>query len=257
LVESTKIEEGPHCSNSANPTHQTPIEVATMQNQDNSQQSSGGFVYFLATEYREFIKIGFSTSVVDRVYQLGTERPTGSEIRLLGCIPGTYQTERWFHKRFDAYRDKGEWFRSCPELSLLLEAMGFGSGILRGRKRKQIDASDTGLTLSEQAIRKIVRSETRTCLEAIVASAVPEFRRRIVGEHIKAAQKKMRESGEHIGRPFKVADAGEIWRMRNAGVSVTAIARQLKIGRQTVYDYLSNTRNAAALAAANAINAEE
>jgi hypothetical protein len=53
-------------------------------------QKGGGYVYFIEAEGWEFVKIG---RVFTRLLELGTLRPRNFRLQLLGCIPGTRQTE--------------------------------------------------------------------------------------------------------------------------------------------------------------------
>lgn len=80
-----------------------PIKAPSMA----SPQGKCGFVYFL--RMGEAVKIGFATNVASRMkgIQTGCAEPT----ELLKVVPGTDQTERYFHVHFAPYRQKGEWFR--------------------------------------------------------------------------------------------------------------------------------------------------
>ncbi len=75
-----------------------------------------GYVYFLRCG--DTVKIGFSKSVPKRVKSLSAATPHETEI--VKVIPGTTQTERYFHAHFSAYRQKGEWFRLEGELAAFL-----------------------------------------------------------------------------------------------------------------------------------------
>jgi hypothetical protein len=69
----------------------------------------GGNVYFIECAGR--IKIGFSTDVKNRMYQLATSAP--SKLTLIATISGTYQLERAVQKHLLPHRVKGEWFHDC------------------------------------------------------------------------------------------------------------------------------------------------
>jgi hypothetical protein len=73
-----------------------------------------GVVYFLANA-EGFIKIGFSTDVVQRQATLQIGSP--SELRLLGFLPASNRIEAELKHRFRALRVRGEWHR--PEKPLL------------------------------------------------------------------------------------------------------------------------------------------
>lgn len=71
--------------------------------------SVAGVVYFITTKDALFVKIGFSTKPQERVQALQTSSPV--KLSLLAMIPGTMETERYFHELFSDYRTDGEWFR--------------------------------------------------------------------------------------------------------------------------------------------------
>lgn len=72
-------------------------------------------VYFAQAEHQREIKIGFSTQVENRLYNLGQQRFT--TMNLLGWIPGGPKVERDMHAKFAHLRIGGEWFH--PEAELL------------------------------------------------------------------------------------------------------------------------------------------
>ncbi|TPJ70445.1 MULTISPECIES: GIY-YIG nuclease family protein [unclassified Mesorhizobium] len=75
-----------------------------------------GFVYFLAMGDK--VKIGFSTNVGKRLKAIQTACPLPAEI--VKIIPGSEQTERYFHAHFAANRINGEWFAMDGHLSTFL-----------------------------------------------------------------------------------------------------------------------------------------
>src|SRR5262249_6220084 len=80
------------------------------------RQGPMGFVYFVETKDKQYIKIGFSVRPMTRLSELGTLRPSGFALSLIGCIPGSPETERWLHHKFAHLRDNGEWFSAKEEL---------------------------------------------------------------------------------------------------------------------------------------------
>ena len=66
-----------------------------------------GYVYFL--RMGDTLKIGFSRNVGVRLRSIQTGCPEPAEV--IKIIPGTDQTERYFHAHFAAHRLSGEWFR--------------------------------------------------------------------------------------------------------------------------------------------------
>jgi hypothetical protein len=77
-----------------------------------------GFVYFV--ECDDFIKIGYTESVEDRVRALATATPY--PLTVLATINGSQNTESCLHSRFADARHKGEWFRKTPELLDYIES---------------------------------------------------------------------------------------------------------------------------------------
>lgn len=71
-------------------------------------------VYFILTKDERYVKIGFSHHIIRRLSQIKTIGPGTAGAKLLGYIPGTYETERWLHELFTEHRDSGEWFRWHP-----------------------------------------------------------------------------------------------------------------------------------------------
>lgn len=76
-----------------------------------------GFVYF--AESGGNVKIGFSKSVNGRVSTLKTG--CAEPLRVLLAIPGTDETEAFFHAHFAAHRMQGEWFRFDGKLADFLD----------------------------------------------------------------------------------------------------------------------------------------
>lgn len=83
------------------------------------EKGAVGYVYFARSA--DLVKIGFSKSVPKRVRSIATACPT--EIEVMKIIPGTNQTERYFHTHFSGYRQKGEWFRLEGELAAFLSVI--------------------------------------------------------------------------------------------------------------------------------------
>ena len=65
------------------------------------------------------MKIGFSIDLPQRFDQLGVMMPG---LRLVGHVPGTRRTEGRLHRKFAAYRERGEWFRNATEIRDFLRA---------------------------------------------------------------------------------------------------------------------------------------
>ena len=91
-----------------------------------------GFVY--AIQCGEFVKIGFTTDPPRRVETIATSSPY--ETRLLAVMRGTVRDERAQHRRFAAWRVKGEWFRLADDLAKEIEAWPNVSGEFYFSKRQ-------------------------------------------------------------------------------------------------------------------------
>jgi hypothetical protein len=85
-----------------------------------------GSVYIIRFDSR--IKIGFSTNVRQRMYNLHPDE-------VLAIVPGTMLDEQRVHRRFEALRITGEWFRSAPDLlqfATNLSALGSVAAAIAG-----------------------------------------------------------------------------------------------------------------------------
>src|SRR5262249_53012683 len=87
------------------------------------QNPRAGFIYFIATVDRQFVKIGWSISPRSRLPDLQTACPY--ELILLGRHAGTQQDETALHCQFAARRVRrnGEWFHLAPELTEYITTM--------------------------------------------------------------------------------------------------------------------------------------
>jgi hypothetical protein len=71
-----------------------------------------GYIYFVASG--DFVKIGFTTLLPARLEVLSAGTPGGVE--LLRYEIGRIELEAEHHRRFEAYRVNGEWFKLEGEL---------------------------------------------------------------------------------------------------------------------------------------------
>ena len=78
-----------------------------------------GVVYFVKNGVRDRVKIGFSEGHKNRLSALQNASPDA--LTLIGVLKGTIKTERRMHKRFQEYREKGEWFRIEGALAKFLK----------------------------------------------------------------------------------------------------------------------------------------
>jgi putative DNA-invertase from lambdoid prophage Rac len=78
-----------------------------------------------------------------------------------------------------------------------------------------------------------------------ILAAVAQFERELIRERVSAgmrnAKSKGTRSGKAIGRPRRVFDREEVLRLRQTGIAIDAIARQMKIGVGTVARVLQST----------------
>ncbi len=68
-----------------------------------------------------------------------------------------------------------------------------------------------------------------------VIAAMAEFERDLIGDRVKRGMQTAKAKGKHVGRP-KSVQAAEVRRRRKAGQGASAIAKDLQISRQTVYN---------------------
>ena len=76
------------------------------------------FVYFVRNERTRAIKIGRSGSPLDRLAALQTATP--DDLSLEGVLPGNSDREAHFHKMFEPYHIRGEWFEDNEHLNLFI-----------------------------------------------------------------------------------------------------------------------------------------
>jgi hypothetical protein len=79
-----------------------------------------GFVYFIETEDRAYVKIGFSMDVRKRLATLQIAYPC--VFRLLGWMPGDLKTEKRLHHTLAQHRHNGEWFRNNKDVRAAIES---------------------------------------------------------------------------------------------------------------------------------------
>ncbi len=85
-----------------------------------------------------------------------------------------------------------------------------------------------------------------------VLGAVAELERSLIAERVKAGLRNARAKGRKLGRPRVAVDAAQIARLRAAGASWPAVARELGLGLGTVYRAARRlSRNLSASAAAS------
>jgi hypothetical protein len=143
----------------------------------NSQEGgrgSVGQIYFVETEDGRFVKIGYSTKVIRRLGQLGTLMP----VRLIGCFPGSVDTERRLHEKFASHRKTGEWFNNAPQIKEFMTTVEL---IQPGVKRKKANlTSEAAVALAKLRWKKLSAKErseiARKAGAASKANLTPEQR---------------------------------------------------------------------------------
>lgn len=85
-----------------------------------------GYVYFVRCQ--DFIKIGFTADVPNRLVTLQTSSPF--EVDLLLAFAADCKAEGALHRKFKHLRHRNEWFRSAPELLDHIEGLRTSGEIL-------------------------------------------------------------------------------------------------------------------------------
>lgn len=107
-------------------THRSVASLAASVNKDHARILIEPGVYVLTLLGSERIKIGFTTSLCDRVHTLETGSPF--PLTVLAFMLGDFALEQRLHARFAAHRVHREWFRDLPEVRASL------AGELRERR---------------------------------------------------------------------------------------------------------------------------
>jgi hypothetical protein len=98
------------------------------------RDESRGYIYFLRCPLNGLVKIGW-TGVSPRMRLAGVGTMSPIRLEPIGVIPGPKVDEAEFHRRFEAFRSHGEWFRDNQELSELMAQLDpWDFGEMSGRK---------------------------------------------------------------------------------------------------------------------------
>jgi hypothetical protein len=100
----------------------TTIRRQPQQRSARRARGRDGYVYFIATPCRRFVKIGFSTMPGARLAQINGNTP--EKCTMIGCVPATRSYERTMHRVFEEHRHNGEWFNLAPEITEHIRRMG-------------------------------------------------------------------------------------------------------------------------------------
>lgn len=80
---------------------------------------TAGFIYFVQSGDRPFVKIGWAINPHDRLTKLQCGTP--DELRILALLDGTMADELAWRKRFAHLAFRGEWFHLTHELADAIE----------------------------------------------------------------------------------------------------------------------------------------
>lgn len=78
-------------------------------------------MYFVATQSRDIVKIGFTGNLEERLEALRRNSPV--PLDFLGAIDASREDERAMHEAHHERRLHGEWFRSDVEFAAYLECV--------------------------------------------------------------------------------------------------------------------------------------
>lgn len=82
------------------------------------QEKPVEIVYCIATEDRQFAKIGFTDGPISRRYK-SIQACCPVPLVIIGTIKGSRGIEASLHRRFRQHRTHGEWFHLLPEIESL------------------------------------------------------------------------------------------------------------------------------------------
>ena len=72
-----------------------------------------------------------------------------------------------------------------------------------------------------------------------VLGAVAELERSLIVERVNAGLTRAKRQGKTLGRPRLIVDREKVTRLSGQGMSIRAIATELKLKKSTVYNLLS------------------
>lgn len=83
-------------------------------------------IYFVFDPEKDHVKIGFSRSMRNRMYELRCR--VGHHVRMLAVMPGGVMDERALHRLYREYHVEGEWFRYEQPIKDFVEMRGLQWG---------------------------------------------------------------------------------------------------------------------------------
>ena len=126
-------------------------------------------VYFVEAVSTGLVKIGWTSNLEKRLYAL--RRGNAVELVLLKCIPGDRAVEAALHRRFRAYRVRGEWFRVDPLRSDIDALTGNIPTLVKCRDCGAVLMRDRGMQcrvcagLHRRALTRAAAERRATCRE--------------------------------------------------------------------------------------------
>jgi hypothetical protein len=106
-------------------------------------------IYFIQS--KQYVKIGFSDNPESRLKELQTGSPV--KLKLLGTMPGCFQTESELHKIFSHKRTNGEWFRYDGFLKSCIIALNDPHNLYEVTDVRSLQKAGTHLQLMQKSNR--------------------------------------------------------------------------------------------------------
>lgn len=76
--------------------------------------NAGGLVYFVYEDTKEYLKIGYSEKITERLRTIQNSNPR--PLIVLGLVGGGFHFEQSLHQHFSEHRVRGEWFRCHSDI---------------------------------------------------------------------------------------------------------------------------------------------
>ena len=96
------------------------LQFAKKEGFEPDSEQPPGKCYFIGCG--EFVKIGFSINPYARLKELQTGCPL--EMAMLGIVSSEKFGEKYLHKLFDGFRERGEWFRIDDKIQDFIDREG-------------------------------------------------------------------------------------------------------------------------------------
>lgn len=103
-------------------------------------------IYFIRA--KKFLKIGYSKDPIKRISELQTGNPV--KLKLIGVLPGTYETEKMIHRVLSKFRVEGEWFKVQGKVESLVHAFSDKNNIHQIKDFKSLERAAIHLQLRKK-----------------------------------------------------------------------------------------------------------